>query len=408
MTVDPFVRWNLTPVINASGTMTGIGASRVPDEVRATVDRILASFVDMDELQSRAGAIIARATGAEAGCIASCSAAAMTQTVAACLTGANLAKIEAIPTVAGERRVLLPMGHMVNYGAPVDQAIRLAGAEVVPLGTAAACETWHLANALAEGAAAAMYIVSHHTVRENELPMDVFIDLCCEHEVPVIVDMASEYDLTGPIALGASAAIYSGHKFLSGVTSGIVAGSSDLIRATYLQHRGIGRTMKAGKESVVGAMAALETWERSDRGAARRAEEARVALWMRELANIPGLAVAPHADWTGNPITRVRIAITPRDRRIPCVEAGRAAGRANAPDRGARRSDRAAGNLPRPMQPGGRRGRRCRRRDQGRSRAAESQRRWLPRELERHQASARGSNPGLVGGRRCCLTTGAS
>ena len=311
MTDDPFARWKLTPVINASGTMTGIGASRVPDDVRATVDRILAAFVDMDELQSRAGAIIARVTGAEAGCVASCSAAAMTQTIAACLTGANLAKIEALPAVTGERRVLLPMGHMVNYGAPVDQAIRLAGAEVVPVGTAAACEIWHLANALAEGAAAAMYVVSHHTVRENELPMDVFIELCREHGVPVIVDMASEYDLTGPIALGASAAIYSGHKFLSGVTSGIVAGTSDLIRATYLQHRGIGRTMKAGKESVVGAMAALEMWEKRDHGSARRAEEARVALWMRELADIPGLSLAPHADWTGNPITRVRIVVAP-------------------------------------------------------------------------------------------------
>ena len=313
MTDDPFARWKLTPVINASGTMTGIGASRVPDDVRATVDRILAAFVDMDELQSRAGAIIARVTGAEAGCVASCSAAAMTQTIAACLTGANLAKIEALPAVTGERRVLLPMGHMVNYGAPVDQAIRLAGAEVVPVGTAAACETWHLANVLAEGAAAAMYVVSHHTVRENELPMDVFIELCREHGVPVIVDMASEYDLTGPIALGASAAIYSGHKFLSGVTSGIVAGTSDLIRATYLQHRGIGRTMKAGKESVVGAMAALEMWEKRDHGFARRAEEARVALWMRKLADIPGLSLAPHADWTGNPITRVRIAVAPEN-----------------------------------------------------------------------------------------------
>ncbi len=311
MTSDPFARWSLTPVINASGTMTSIGASRVSGEVRASVDRILASFVSMDELQSRAGAVIARVTGAQAGCVASCSAAAMTQTVAACLAGADLAKIEALPAVAGERRVLLPMGHMVNYGAPVDQAIRLAGAEVVPVGTAAACETWHLADALAAGAAAAMYVVSHHTVRENELPMDVFIDLCREHGVPVIVDMASEYDLTGPIALGASAAIWSGHKFLSGVTSAIVAGTSEIVRATYLQHRGIGRTMKAGKESVVGAMAALELWERRDHGAVRRAEEARAALWVRELADVPGLSATTHADWTGNPVTRVRIAVAP-------------------------------------------------------------------------------------------------
>ncbi len=311
MTDDPFARWGLTPVINASGTMTRIGASRVPGEVRACVDRILASFVDMDELQSRAGAVIARVTGAQAGCVASCSAAAMTQTVAASLTGADLARIEALPCVAGERRVVLPMGHMVNYGAPVDQAIRLAGAEVVPVGTAAVCETWHLADALAGGAAAAMYVVSHHTVRENELPMDVFIDLCREHGVPAIVDMASEYDMTGPIELGASAVIHSGHKFLSGVTSAIVAGNSGLIRATYLQHRGIGRTMKAGKESVVGAMAALELWEKRDQEAAREAEEARVGFWMRELSDMPGIAIATHADWTGNPISRVRMTIAP-------------------------------------------------------------------------------------------------
>lgn len=309
MTPDPFARWNLTPVINASGTMTSLGASRVAPETRALVDRILGSFVGMDELQARAGSIIARVTGAEAGCVTACSAAAMTQAVAACLTGSDLARIEQLPATEGEARVILPMGHMVNYGAPVDQAIRLAGAQVVPVGTAAACETWHLRRALEDGAAAAMYVVSHHTVRENELPMDVFIGLCREYGVSVIVDMASEYDLTGPIALGAAIAIYSGHKFLSGVTSGIVAGRADLVRATYLQHRGIGRTMKAGKESVVGAMAALEMWEARDHAMERAREEARVDLWMHALAGIPGLHLARHADWTGNPVTRVKVVV---------------------------------------------------------------------------------------------------
>lgn len=315
MSGDPFERWNLTPVINASGTMTSLGASRVQPKTRALVDRILASFVDMDALQSRAGAVIARLTGAEAGCITACSAAAMTQAVAACVTGADLARIESLPETVGENRVILPMGHMVSYGAPIDQAVRLAGASLVPIGTAATCETWHLRRALEEGAAAAMYIVSHHTVRENELPMDVFISLCREHNVSVIVDMASEYDLRGPIALGASIVIYSGHKFLSGVTSGIVAGSEDLVRALYLQHRGIGRTMKAGKESVVGAMAALELWETRDHDAERACEEARIDRWMEALSGIAGLDLSRHADWTGNPITRLKIVVRPEEAR---------------------------------------------------------------------------------------------
>jgi L-seryl-tRNA(Ser) seleniumtransferase len=311
VTTDPFPRWDLTPIINASGTMTSIGASRVPEEIRAIVDKILGSFVDVDELQLRANRVIARTTGAEAGCVTACSAAAMAQTVAAVLTGDDLAKIEALPAATGERRVLLPVGHMVNYGAPVEQAIRLVGGTVVPVGNAAACETWHLDAALADGAAAAMYVVSHHTVRENEMPLDVFIERCRARNVPVIVDMASEYDLTGPTALGASAAIYSGHKFLSGVTSGIVAGKRDLVRSTYLQHRGIGRTMKAGKESVAGAMAALELWAERDHAAAKAAEDARVSLWIEALGAIPGLDLSRHEDWTGNPITRALIRVAP-------------------------------------------------------------------------------------------------
>ena len=313
MSDDPFERWNLTPVINASGTMTSLGASRVPPQTRALVDHILASFVDMDELQARAGAVIARLTGAEAGCVTACAAAAMTQAVAACLTGTDLARIEALPEIDGENRVILPMGHMVHYGAPVDQAIRLAGAKVVPIGTAAACETWHLRRALEEGAAAALYVVSHHTVDENELPMDLFVGLCRDYGVPVIVDMAAEYDLRGAIALGASVAIYSGHKFLSGVTSGIVAGAADLVRAIHLQQRGIGRTMKAGKESVVGAMAALELWEMRDHDGERAREEARVERWIEALSAVPGLDLAGHPDWTGNPITRLRITVRPKD-----------------------------------------------------------------------------------------------
>ena len=88
---DPFDRWDLTPVINVSGTMTSIGASRVHSEVIQVVSEILDRFVSMDELQSRASGVIAKATGAEAGCVTGCSAAAITQGVAAAITGCDLA-----------------------------------------------------------------------------------------------------------------------------------------------------------------------------------------------------------------------------------------------------------------------------------------------------------------------------
>ena len=89
--------------------------------------------------------------------------------------------------------------------------------------------------------------------------------------MPVIVDAASEYDLRGFVAAGADIAIYSAHKFLGGLTAGIVAGRKDLVRAAYLQNGGIGRGMKVGKEGIVGAIAALEAWAQRDHAAHRRA-----------------------------------------------------------------------------------------------------------------------------------------
>ena len=108
------------------------------------------------------------------------------------------------------------MGHQINYGAPVDQSIKLTGAKVQLIGSAAQCETYHLRNSLDQDVICGLYVISHHTVRENELPLDLFVNICHEQNVPVIVDMASEYDLTNPIKLGADLVIYSGHKFFIG------------------------------------------------------------------------------------------------------------------------------------------------------------------------------------------------
>ena len=56
-------------VINVSGTMTGLGASRAHPEVSAATAGSMGHFVRMHELQARASATIAALTGAEAGCM---------------------------------------------------------------------------------------------------------------------------------------------------------------------------------------------------------------------------------------------------------------------------------------------------------------------------------------------------
>ncbi|BAS28055.1 aminotransferase class V-fold PLP-dependent enzyme [Limnochorda pilosa] len=296
-------------VINASGTMTDLGASSVPEDVARLVMESLRCFVDMHALQAMASSVIVRATGAEAGCVTGSAAGGVAVAVAGCMTGSDLGAIESLPdTSALSRRVIIQKGHVVNFGVPISQVIRLTGAEVLEIGSATDCRPYQLEHALDRETAAVVYVVSHHTVQSGLLPLGDVARIARQAGVPVIVDAASEYDLRSFIGLGADLAVYSAHKFLAGPTAGIVAGRKDLVRAAYLnQVRGIGRAMKVGKEGIVGAVAALERWLALDHGAQHEAEYRRVRELGEGMERIPGLRAVEVPDPTGNPITRVRV-----------------------------------------------------------------------------------------------------
>jgi len=332
----------LRPVINVSGTMTGLGASIALPQVAQAMAEILPQFVEMGDLQRKASAVIARLTGAEAGFVTASCSAGITLSVAGCMSGDDLAVIERLPHFDGiKNEVIVQMGHVVSYGAPVDQAIRLAGATPVLIGQATSCYEHHLRGAISERTAAALYVVSHHVVEYGLLPLKRFAEICHAKDIPVIVDAASEYDLRGflerfpksgnrfsdkkrgetqelesfvepsetktTLVAGADIVLYSGHKFLSGPTSGIVAGKKQLVRNAYLQNIGIGRGMKVGKESVYGVMAALEAWEHRDHAGIAAREYSYLELWQETLKPFSGITAQILPDPTGNPLKRLRV-----------------------------------------------------------------------------------------------------
>jgi L-seryl-tRNA(Ser) seleniumtransferase len=307
----------LRPIINVSGTMTSLGASIVVPEAVAAVSAILPQFVEIGDLQKKASRVIARLCGTEAGFVTASCSAGITLAVAGAMTGCDLAAVERLPDAGGlKNEVLLMTGHMVSYGAPVEQGIRLAGAKVVPVGQATSAYGYQLNGAINERAAAAIYVVSHHTVQYGLIPLREFVEICHARGVPVIVDAASEYDLTGFLAAGADIALYSSHKFLGGLTGGIVAGRTELVRATYMQNMGIGRGMKIGKEGILGTIAALEAWEKRDHAAVRERETRYLQLWEQALSNRPGVTPIREADPTNNPLDRLKVAIEPKGAHI--------------------------------------------------------------------------------------------
>lgn len=307
----------LRPVINVSGTMTGLGASIAVPEVIQAAASILPQFVEINDLQRKASEVIARATGAEAGFVTASCSAGITMTLAGVMTGGDLAAIERLPDRPGARNeVVVQMGHVVSYGAPVDQAIRLSGAVPIVIGQATSAYPYHLEGALTERTAAALFVVSHHVVQYGLLPLHQFAEIAHAKGVPVIVDAASEYDLRGFYEAGADIVLYSGHKFLGGPTSGIVAGRKDLVRNAFLQNLGIGRGMKVGKESIFGVMAALEAWGRRDTTQIRAREAGYLDLWQRTLDGYPGITAIVEPDPTGNPLDRLRVTVDPVKARI--------------------------------------------------------------------------------------------
>lgn len=85
-----------------------------------------------------------------------------------------------------------------------------------------------------------------------------------------------------------------------------------MVRAAYLQNRGIGRGIKLGKESIVGVMAALTAWKTRDHPGIRARERAALDVWTDALAGRPGVTATIVPDPTNNPLDRMKVQIDPQ------------------------------------------------------------------------------------------------
>ena len=313
--MDLHQQFDLRPVINACGKMTKLCGAIVLPEIIDVVNESMRHFFVLDEVQQAAGKLITQASGAESGCITACTSAGITLSVAATMTGNNLARVLQLPDVSElPSRVLIQKGHCVNYGAPITQAIRLAGAQPVEIGSVNNCSRDELSHELQQpGVASVVAVESHHTVRHGWVPLPDVIEMAHSSGVPVIVDgAAQDQRLRGLIECGTDLVIASAHKYLCATTAGIVAGRKDLIDAVYLQNRGIGRGMKAGKESIFGAMAALQFRLQQDMSAWTSEQDRKVERILTLLADTPGLDLAVDKDPNGCPFSRVRLSPHPK------------------------------------------------------------------------------------------------
>jgi uncharacterized pyridoxal phosphate-dependent enzyme len=306
-------RYGLSKVINAAGTFTPLGVSRSSEKVGAAAAAALAEFFVIDELQEAASRAIARATGAEAGTVVHCVAAAITLSVAAAMTRGAPEKVAALPDAAGlARRVVLPAGHAIDYGHPIVTDVRLAGAVPVLAGTDAGCSLAELETALAHPDTAALLLVSSRLARGAPVDLGAAVAAAHRRDVPAIIDAAAQDLRIGALlATGADLVLLSAQKYLASPTAGVVAGRKDWVSAVRAQEKGIGRAMKATKEAIVGVLAALEEREALDLAGWRRVQDGKVARFVARANALPGIAAAAVPDPAGMPFARAHLTVHP-------------------------------------------------------------------------------------------------
>lgn len=244
------------PFIQCAGVRTIYGASSPSAEVIAAMNAAAEAFVDMDELATAAGQRIAELTGAEWGLITAGTAATLALATAACIAGNNPELMLRLPDTSGLRnKVLIPSDQRFAY----EQAIRVAGAEIVSIAT-----TEELAQAL-DGSVAMICLLGRMDAA-SVLPLSSLLPLARAHGVPILVDAAglSPGKPDRWIKGGADLVVYAGGKYIRAPQStAIVLGKERLCKAIWWNgapHQAFGRSMKVGKEEMVGAVLALDRW----------------------------------------------------------------------------------------------------------------------------------------------------
>jgi L-seryl-tRNA(Ser) seleniumtransferase len=286
------------PFINAAGTITRLGGSRMPPEVLAAMRAAAGAFVDLEELHARAGQWLAGRIGVPAAFISCGAASGMTLSAAACLTGTDRRAVGRLPETEGQ-----PNEFVISRVDPhtyIHQGIASVGGKLATAGDEHSVTPAQMVAAIGPRTAGVVFFLGQQP-RED---LTALIEGAKAAGVPVIVDAAAQLppraNLTELVRMGAELVVFSGGKGLRGPqASGLVLGSEErvaAVRANANPQNAIGRGMKVGKEEIMGLVTAVDLF-------LSRNETEELAAWERQAAAICA-AVADLPDVQASVIAR--------------------------------------------------------------------------------------------------------
>lgn len=269
------------PLINARGTVTVVSGSQTLPEVKAAMDWASRRYVHIDELMQAAGKRLGELTGAEWGMVTTGAAGAIQVATCACVAGADPDKLELLSyRVAApglKYDVVIPKSSRNAY----DHSVRAVGVRILE-----PANMNELEDALSPQTAMIYLLTESHDYNSGPMSIENVAAAAHKHGVPVFVDAAAESLITPNVHLkrGADLVAYSGGKCIRGPQcAGLLLGRKDLVQAAWVcsaPHHTVCRALKAGKEEIVGMLAAVEMWMKRDHAA----EERTWTSWLEEIA----------------------------------------------------------------------------------------------------------------------------
>ena len=256
------------PGINACGTVTRLGGTRLAHEVTQAMAGAAGSFVPMHEFHKKAGEYTAGLLGVEACCITCGAAAGLAVSAAACITRGERAKVLQLPDTSGiPNEILMLKAHRILY----DQALLLSGAVIREVGSTSFAAADLLEAEISGQTAMFVYVAENESMR-GSVPLTELIPVLKKNKIPIVVDAAAELppveNITKYLEAGADLVIFSGGKEIRGPQdSGLILGNRDFINACHANccpNYSIGRSMKISKESVAGLITAVELFVKKD------------------------------------------------------------------------------------------------------------------------------------------------
>jgi L-seryl-tRNA(Ser) seleniumtransferase len=260
----------------------------MPPEVLDAMTEAARHFVNLDELQDKAGRRIAEWTHNEAAYISCGAAAGLALSTAGCITGLDPEKRGRLPFTDGMKNEVIV--HLCS-GEEYNFTIRQAGGKVVQIGTQEYATTADLEAAISRQTAAIL-VYYKETRMQGQLPFERQIEIAKRHGIPMIVDAAAQLppveNLWRFTQMGADLVVFSGGKGLCGPqSSGLILGRRDLIEACAFNaspRTYIGRPMKVGKEEIAGLLAAVRRYLDLDHAQLIRTYEEQVSFILAAFA----------------------------------------------------------------------------------------------------------------------------